>query len=475
MAPMAMPAPMARPNAYGMEPGLPVPVAAPGAPAPDEGGVPLSKLKKWFGAYQDAKEREMMEGRDADLYYHASQWQQSELHKLELRNQPPVVINRFSLKVDGIVGTVVRLRQDPKASPRTQAYAQGAEIGTAAVREILDANSWNDLQQRVSHDLAIRGIGGTERDVKMDDDGQPTTVLRRVAPITWWYDPRSMEPDFSDCQFYGVYKWVDLDAAIELIPEKEEELRASLDNFGGTDTIAQQDVEKNWFDARLERVKLIECWYKRQGTWRFAIYTGSQILKEGVSPWLDDKGKTRSRYNMGSANIDQDGDRYGFYRNMKWPQDEINHRRSKLLWMINVNQAFVERGGVDDPDKLKDDLARPDSVIEYNPNGSGTKPFEIRDQSQQMAGQQALLAEAKGKLTCSVPERLCQGRAAGLIAAGRWPCNSRPVSLSLGRISGGSRTGSSRSTATSGATCSSFGRWSDPSACPTRTAPSSST
>jgi hypothetical protein len=285
-----------------------------------------------------------------------------------------------------------------------------------------------------------------------------------------------MEPDFSDCQFYGVYKWVDLDVAIDMLPEKEAELRDSLDNFGGTDTVAQQDAEKNWFDSRLERVKLIECWYKQRGKWRFAIYTGSQILKEGVSPWLDDRGKTRSRYNMGSAGIDQDGDRYGFYRNMKWQQDEINHRRSKLLWMMNVNQAFVERGGVDDPDKLRDDLARPDSVIEYNPNGLGHQA--VRDpRSEPADGRTAGAAggsQGRDRQFRAEPVA-AQGRAASadravrsLAAAGRHRA-ARAVFRSLQAVE------AERSIGTSGATCSSSGPWSAPSACRTRTAPSSST
>jgi hypothetical protein len=418
MAPMAMPAPMASPNAYGMEPGLPVSVAPPQAAPVDAGGVPLSTLKKWFQAYGDGKEKEMLEARDARLYYHGSQWTSEELHKLGLRNQPPIVNNRISLKIDGIVGVVDRLRQDPKASPRTQAYAEGAEIGTAAVREVLDANRWESLRQQVSQDLAIEGIGGLERDVEMDTDGQPTTVLRRVVPETFFYDPRSIQADFSDARYMGVYKWVDLDAAIELIPDREEDLRNSIDVNGATDTPAQQDWEKNWYDARLDRVKLVEVWYKQRGEWRFALHTGDMILKEGPSPWLDSRGKTRCRYNMASAGIDHDGDRYGFVRNMKSQQDEINHRRSKLLWMLNVNQAFVERGGIDDPDRFRDDLARPDAVIEYNPNGSSAKPFEIRDQSQQMSGQQALLQEAKGEIDNFGPNPSLLGQGAAS-ASGR--------------------------------------------------------
>lgn len=414
-------APALAPGAYGAvlppmpaDPGAATAVATP----EDAGGADLVTLKKWFQAYQSSKEKEMLEARDARLYYHGSQWTDEELHKLGLRNQPPIVNNRISLKIDGIVGVVDRLRQDPKASPRTQAYAEGAEIGTAAVREVLDANRWESLRQQVSQDLAIEGIGGCERDVEADHDGQLNTILRRVVPETFFYDPRSIQPDFSDARYMGVYKWVDLDAAIELIPEREDDLRDSVDKTGGTDTLAQQDWEKNWYDSRLDRVKLVEVWYKQRGAWRFAIHTGDLILKEGPSPWLDSKGKPRCRYNMASAGIDHDGDRYGFVRNMKSQQDEINHRRSKLLWMLNVNQAFVKRGSFDDPDKLRDLLARPDSIIEYDDIGGDGKGFEIRDQSQQMAGQQALLQEAKGEIDNFGPNPSLLGQGASS-ASGR--------------------------------------------------------
>lgn len=411
MAPMAAPAP----GAYGAI--VPAPSAAEVAPE-DVGGADLVTLKKWFQAYQSSKDKEMLEAREARLYYHGSQWTDEELHKLGLRNQPPIVNNRISLKIDGIVGVVDRLRQDPKASPRTQAYAEGAEIGTAAVREVLDANRWESLRQQVSQDLAIEGIGGSERDIEIDQDGQPNMVLRRVVPETFFYDPRSIQADFSDARYMGVYKWVDLDAAIELIPDREEDLRASVDKTGGTDTLAQQDWEKNWYDSRLDRVKLVEVWYRQRGEWRFAIHTGDLILKEGRSPWLDSRGRTRCRYNMASAGIDHDGDRYGFVRNMKSQQDEINHRRSKLLWMLNVNQAFVQRGGIEDLDKFRDLLARPDSVIEYDPIGGEGKPFEIRDQSQQMQGQQALLQEAKGEIDNFGPNPSLLGQGASS-ASGR--------------------------------------------------------
>lgn len=399
MAPPMGSAPMmASPGAYGAPVPPQMPVKVPPAPV-EEKGLDLDKLRKWFQAYQDSKIEEMNEQRDARRYYHGAQWTDDERKTLAERGQPPITNNRISLKIDGIVGVVDRLRQDPKASPRSQAFAAGADIGTACVREVLDANQWEELRQQVSQDLAIDGIGGSERDMETDDDGQPNVVLRRVSPETFFYDPRSMKPDFSDARFLGVYKWLDLDAAIELAPDHEEDLRNATDKSGGGgDMLGLQDWEKNWYDARLDRVKLVEIWYKHKGEWWFALHTGDMILKEGQSPWKDRKGKTRHRYRMASAGIDQDGDRYGFYRNMKSPQDEINHRRSKLLWMLNVNQFFYEEGSIDDVNDFKQKLAKPDSAIGFRPSMSGNKPWEIRDQSPQMQGQAELLAEAKAEI-----------------------------------------------------------------------------
>lgn len=386
------PALLASPAAYGPTVGVERPAEL------EPQGVALPTLKQWFRSYETAKVDEIREQRDARLYYHGSQWTDEELAELRRRGQPPIVNNRISLKIDGIVGVVDRLRMDPKATARTQAYAAGAEIGTAALREVLDKNRWEALRQEVSQDLAIVGVGGTERDVEMDSDGQPNTVLRRVDPETWWYDPRSVRADFSDARFYGVYKWLDLDAAIEMLPNREAQLRAAVSR-DGADTLAQKDWEKNWYDAGLERVKLVEVWYRQRGQWRYAIHTGDAILEEGVSPFVDSRGKSRSKYNMASAGIDQDGDRYGFVRHMKSAQDEINHRRSKLLWILNVNQVFAEEGAVEDPNKTKRELGRPDAWITYNPSVTGGgKPFEIRDQSQQMQGQAELLNEAKAEI-----------------------------------------------------------------------------
>lgn len=357
-------------------------------------GESLTTLRKWFDSYQDTKTEEMAEQQLARRYYHSAQWTDEEKRELERRGQPVVTINRIALKIDGIVGVIERLRQDPKAQARTKAHEAGAFIGTSAVREICDANEWETLSSEVSFDLAVDGIGGIERDIEMDTDGQPNIVKRRVAPETFFYDPRSVKPDFSDARYMGVYKWMDLDAAIEMLPDQEEELRTSID-ASATSSVGLQDWDRIWFNTRLSRVKIVEVWYKMRGDWMYAVHTGDRILVEGVSPYKDKRGKTRCRYNMASGNIDQNGNRYGFFRNMQSPQDEVNHRRSKLLHILNSQQVIYEDGAVDDINDAKRELAKPNGAVKVNP---GQQRFEIRSQQAEMQGQAELLQESKGEI-----------------------------------------------------------------------------
>ena len=82
---------------------------------------------------------------------------------------------------------------------------------------------------------------------------------------------------------------------------------------------------------------------------------------------------------MFSAAVDHDGDRYGLTRNLKGPQDEINQRRSKALFMSNVTAQRLQKGAVDDVETARRERARPDGVIEYNPGFN--PPEDINDQA----------------------------------------------------------------------------------------------
>jgi len=367
-----------------------VPAPAPVAPEAPK-GAPIHMLCKWFMAHQEQKMKEMQEQREARRYMHGVQWTDSELKALDERKQPAITKNRIAKKINGIVGLVERLRQDPKAFPRNPGHEAGADLATAALRYACDNTHFAQLRTEVSFDVAVVGIGGIELSVEPTDENSYDVTHERIAPETFFYDPRSVKPTFSDARFRGIYKWMDLDAAIELMPDQEEALRAALDTSGGGESEGLKDWEKNWYDTRLQRVKIVEIWYRWRGTVWFAIHTGDKILVEGESPFKNDRNKAIDKYQVISCHIDQDGDRYGFIRNLKSPQDEINHRSSKLLHLINVRQVKARTGAVPDIETARRELNRPDGWVEYDGNADD---LEIISPALQMQGQAELLQGA---------------------------------------------------------------------------------
>ena len=68
------------------------------------------------------------------------------------------------------------------------------------------------------------------------------------------------------------------------------------------------------------------------------------LLDQGLSPFLDERNRPMNRFVMFSAYVDHDGDRYGFPRNLKGPQDEVNQRRSKALHYVQCDPRDCTEG-----------------------------------------------------------------------------------------------------------------------------------
>lgn len=337
--------------------------AAESAPA-KAGYWSLSKCKKAYLDYLGNKREEIDEAKNARRYYHGSQWTEEQIKTLKKRKQPVVTFNRIGRKIDGVVGLIERLRQDPKAYPRTPVHEEGAELATAAIRYVLDEQEWNAKSPEVARDGAIEGIGGVELELTDGDNGDKEISFDIVEPDSFFYDPRSYRADFTDARYMGLGKWVDLDVAQEMFPDKAEELKASYDGIG-SELSTNPDRENKWFSQTGERqiIRLVDIWYQHKGRWCWAIFTGSMILMEGESYLKDEKGKGACKYIMYSGCVDHDGDRYGFVRNMKSAQDEYNARRSRALFTANSRRLIMSEGAVKDVELARREWARPDGVV----------------------------------------------------------------------------------------------------------------
>ena len=359
----------------------------------------LSKCKRAYMDYIGSKREEIEEQQNARCYRHGAHWTTSQVEIFNKRKQPVVTYNRIGRKIDGIVGLMEKLKQDPKAYPRNprQTDEIGAELATAVVRYVVDAELRESKFPFAVENGAVDGIGGIEMMLVQGDQGDTDVGFALVQPDSFFYDPRSYVHDFEDARFMGQGKWLDLEDAQALVPEKAEELASSL-NGGGSDLTSNPDREKRWFDVDpdYKRIRVVDIWYKHRGSWCWCLFTGSMKLDEGKGYFFDEKGQSICKYIMFSSFVDHDGDRYGFVRNLRSSQDEINQRRSKGLHELNSRRIKAEDGAFADIEVTRREAVRPDGVVIYN------KGFEMEfDDAARIAnveGQLKFLEDAKAEI-----------------------------------------------------------------------------
>ena len=261
-------------------------------------------------------------------------------------------------------------------------------MATSAIRYATERAEFERKDPVCAEMCAIDGIGGVEFVIEQGDKGDVEVGLDVVYVDGFFYDPRSSQDDFSDARYLGVGKWMELDTAVELFPDKEAELEASVGSGEELSSDSDRDNQQ-WFQTdneNAQRIRMVECWYKHKGKWCFAVFTGDQILQEGESPFINEDGQTEHKYEMFSAYIDQDNDRYGFVRDLKPLNQEINMRRSKALYTMLSRRIIAPQGAFDDIEVARREAARSDGVVIYNPAGGEAPVF---DDSARMAETEA--------------------------------------------------------------------------------------
>ena len=371
------------------------------APAEEDAPArPLRRLKKDFINAIGSKSQENRESAEAERYFHGVQWTQKDLKTLSDRGQPPVTYNRIKRKINTICGIIERLRMDPKALPRNpqRAAEDGAEVATKTLSYALGWN-WNDLAVTVARRCAVRGLSGCELVLVQGDQGEqdPEIQWDEVDQRDFFYDPRSYRHDFSDARFLGTTRWIELDEALEAWPEFEEELRDYTERHPVPEVDrGDERREVAWTTRQSKKIRLCDHWYKLGSKWHYAIYCGEIMLEFGESYLRNEKGESVHKFEMMSYEVDQDGDRYGAFRDLKSPQDEINQRRSKGLHSLNNRKVVADAGAVDDVEIARREYARADGWVVKNPG----KELITEDAATQaiVQGNLTLLDEAKAEI-----------------------------------------------------------------------------
>lgn len=383
-------------------------------------------------------------------YYDGNQLDAKTLEILEERGQPPLITNLIKPSIDTVLGMEAKTRSDwrvraeddgiasPDASEALSLKLKHAETESRADRACSDAYAGQ----------IKAGLGWVEISREQDPFKFPyrvKSVHRREIAWDW----RSQEPDLSDAKYLIRRRWLDVDAAVAMMPEYANLLRYTLGNWAGFDPILPGetglqrafDIERDtridhddWRDTVRRRVCLYEIWYRKWVSGyvmilpsgkavevdfnnpkhstailsgmvkvqrrafekvRLAWYCGPHFLydvpspyKHGYFPYVPFFGHRE----------DLTSTPYGLIRAMLSPQDEINARKSKQLWLLNSRRVIADSDAVTDHNQTRAEVARADSYTILNPQRKPTSRFEVSLGGELVAQQFQAMQEAKQEI-----------------------------------------------------------------------------
>ena len=345
-----------------------------------------AKLIRWVNESDQATQESREISEKSRNYYDSNQWSSDERAKLKAQKQAATVINRIKPKMDTLMGLEKSAKTTAKAYPRTPKHEKGAEAATEAIRFVLQDNSFDQARSACWENILIEGTCGAEVIVKPKGDDFKV-IIRHLMWDRLIYDAHSRRKDFSDARYLGQVVWMDYDEAVALYPDAKDVLESMQ---AGSSTYEDQP---RWMDNTRRRVKIVELYYRRaDGEMWYACFTyGGYCEAPKKSPYVNEEGETEWPYEFASPFVTREGGRYGAVMQLLDVQDEINKRRSKALHLMSVRQVRGERGAVEDVNKARAELARPDGYIETTPG----MEFEILKTGDMATAQFQLLSEAK--------------------------------------------------------------------------------
>lgn len=411
------------------------------------GGMPLYKLEALLEDVRNEPQWRDSANKCADYYDH-KQASQDWIERTKRTGEPLTIINLIQRTVNGALGQEAKTRLAWKAEADSDAFGVWATVLNEKLSE---------CQREASSDMAISeayssmlrtGIGWVEVSRNPDPLAYPYRFTAVHRNDVFW-DWRARQADKSDGTWQMRQQWVDLDQAVETMPQFRDELEYGCHSGPITDAMAQKILvsrgnfesidrsrrsfslsEEEWLDNSMrKRVRFYSVYYK-QFKQEVALVSGTRRVKfnpknpihaalvaQGGAKLI--KGPSHAmRHAMFAGpfrlfdvelrsrrfplvpfvcySADDDRSPYGLIHGMIEPQDEFNRRRSRLLWMLQAKQVFVDNDALDTDWNTLEDLAnevmRPDAMFVLKKDRTHKDAIRI-EQNMQLSSEQAKVME----------------------------------------------------------------------------------
>ncbi|MFA5630336.1 MAG: hypothetical protein WC997_02390 [Porticoccaceae bacterium] len=391
--------------------------------------------------------------READKccdYYDNNQLSPDVVETLKDRKQPPLISNLIKPTIDTVLGMEAKSRTDWRVRPEDDEQCDDdlaealsvklkhAEIESRADRAVSDAYAA----------LCKAGLGWVEVARETDPFKSPYRVNYIHRREIFW-DWRSTKPDLSDARYLVRRRWLEVSEAIAMMPRYAQLFRNTVNGWSGFDPLTEPDtglvqsweVERDtrlssdaWRDIHIEHVCLYEIWYRKwvrgfvmtlpngtvmevdfnnprhnqaivlgiaqvsEATFqkvRLAWYCGPHFLYDIPSPYIH---KNFPYIPFFGYREDMTGVPYGMVRSMISPQDEVNARKSKMLWSLNSRRVIADSDVVLDHNRAAEEVARSDAYVILDKNRNPNSKFSVESGGDLAAQQFQAMQESKQEI-----------------------------------------------------------------------------
>lgn len=369
----------------------------------------VEKVKETIDNSMPLVERWRTEAKEAFDMYAGRQWSEDDIAYLNEQERPVITFNKARVIVDAVSGNEMVNRQEPRFLPRGNEDVATSDIMTGVVRWVRHLSDGEFEDSDAFRDTCVAGMGWVEFFMAYDTNPDGEIRMQRIDPLEFAWDPAARRPNLLDGRWIAREKMLEEDEIKRMWPDSEAVKSGSV--FRKGDNPVDRDEAKFYRGGNTvvndTRIPVMEVeWFELEPFWRYenegqlsftndkdvvkalkasgakvvkqhrrvyqrAIIIGEEVV-ERDTPIVND---FTYRCITGFRDRSDDGNSwFGLMRPMKDPQQWYNKFYSQILHIINSNAKggfFWETGAVRYPDRMTNDMAKPDRGIELNPGGLG--------------------------------------------------------------------------------------------------------
>ena len=307
------------------------------------------------------------------------QWTDGDLNAMNKVGRPAITVNRIKPMINLLCGYSAQNETEPDFLPRSEEDDRVSRVAKGITKYVFDKTNYQKVKKQAFKDSLICGMGCYWLTyefnwAKMDG----IITIKNVSPFDVFIDPESNEEDLSDANFCGRYSWETPEKLKQIYQDKEQAINALTHQLDETE-LETVNAEPLWYSSDLEKIRVVQYWYKEYGTkeiyyidgqvidskspefemlkasgiqptvipdvrMRFATFCGDLLLEEGESPYEHGKFPLVIQYCSKNGWLrDNDGlEPAGLVGDLKDVQRELNKNRSQRMHIVNQQSLGVK-------------------------------------------------------------------------------------------------------------------------------------